>query len=173
MGGLLKLFASWSRDAASNARASRADGRLIFPVVFQAKICCAMVIAVFVPLLLFAGLTHGTPIFGRIFCALFAIFLFRFWPWRVVLDKDGISKRNYIGAGRLMQWSEVTSLVYREKFEDYIVTGRDGTKIRFSPFHVDSAQFEAEVLKNSQVKHAEITDPARGPYSRRRPPLVE
>jgi hypothetical protein len=172
MSAPVKLFASWFRDAASKTKAIHEGDQLIFPVVFRARIVCGLGAALFGPLFVASAFIPRNSILERVFFGLMAVWLFHYWPWRVVLDRDGISKRNYLGAMKLLRWAEVTTLLYREQTEDYLVMGRDGTKIWFSSFHVDPALFEAEVLKNSQLKNVEVTDPARDPYSSRRRPLI-
>ena len=172
MSAPLKLFASWFRDAASKTKASRNDDQLIFPVVFRARVFCGLGAAVFCPLFAASIFMLGYSLLERAFLALITIWLFHYWPWRVVLDRDGISKRNFFGIKKMLPWSEVAMLQYREQSEDYLAIGRDGTNIWFSSFHVDPAQFEAEVLKNSHLKSVEVTDPARDPYSSRRRPLL-
>src|SRR6202040_3281243 len=104
------------------------------------------------PLTAFVSIAPGSSALERGCLALMTIWLFHFWPWRVVLDRDGISKRNYFGVKKVLRWTDVVTLMYREHSEDYLVIGRDGTKIWFSPFHVDPVHFEIEVLKNSPVK---------------------
>lgn len=165
---LIRLLTSWFRDAASKARAKQRVDRLIFPVAIPARIICALGAATFGSLAAALSLAPGTSIWARLGLAFLAIGLFHYWPWSVVLDREGVSKRNFFGVRKLMRWPEVASLTYREESEDYVLSGRDSTKIWFSPFHVDPARFEAEILKHSNVGNVEVTDPSRDPYTRRR-----
>ena len=171
MSAPLDLLASWFRDAASKAPAFRKGDQLIFPVVLRAKIFCSLGAATFGPLFAVSAIAREIPTLERVFFGLMTIWLVHYWPWRVVLDRNGISKRNYFGMMKLIPWSEVVSLRYRQKSEDYLVIGRDGTKIWFSSFHIDPARFEQEVLKNPQVKQLEVIDPVQDPYTSRRGPL--
>jgi hypothetical protein len=169
---LLRLLLSWFRDAASRARAKQLGDRLIFPVVMPARIFWALGAAIYgsVAAVLLLASEHSAWI--QLCLLIFAIWIFSYWPWTVTLDRNGISKRNYFGMKKLLRWSEVIRLRYRERFEDYVAVSREGRIIWFSSFHVDPARFEAEVLKNSLLKDAEVTDPALDPYSSRKRPLI-
>lgn len=167
-----RLLASWFRDAASKGRAKQRGDRLIFPVVIPARIFCALRAIIFGSVALVLAAAPGHSAWIRIGLVLVVIWLFSYWPWTVALHRDGICKRNYFGFKRLILWSAVVRLIYRERWEDYLAVSRDGGKIWFSSYHVDPARFEAEVLKNSFVKSVEVTDPVPDPYSTRRPPLA-
>src|SRR5579864_3096695 len=169
---LFGLLLSWFRDAASKAHAKQRGDQLIFPVVLPARIFCASGAAIFGSAVAVLSVTSGHSAWVQLCLLIFAIWLFSYWPWTVALDRDGISKRNYFGVKELVLWSEVVRLLYRERFEDYLAVSGQGGIIWFSSFHVDPARFEAEVLKNSQLKDVEVTDPEHDPYSSRKRPLI-
>jgi hypothetical protein len=168
MSPLLGILASWFREAASRAPAKRIGDRLIFPVVLRARIFCALGALILGPGFVVASLAPRTPTGVRILLVLLAIWLFHYWPWSVVIDREGVSKRKYFGLRKLLAWPEIQSLTYREKSEDYVLNGQDGTTIWFSSFHVDPGTFESEILKQSGVGKVDVTDPADDPYTRRR-----
>jgi len=160
-----RLLVSWFREAASKTRAKQRGDRLIFAVVMPAKIYHASRAAILGSAAGVLAVAPGHSIWVRMALALVVIWIFSYWPWTIALNRDGISKRNYFGVKRKILWSELERLVYREELEDYLVIGRDGGQIWFSPFHVDPARFEEEVLKNSLVKNVEITNTVPDPYS--------
>jgi hypothetical protein len=168
---LLALLLSWFRALASEAHAKQRGDRLIFPVVIPAKIFFALSAAIFGSGAVVLSVASGHSVWVRLGLIILAIWLFSYWPWTVVLDRDGIFKRNYFGVKSMIPWSQVARLVYRERYEDYVAVGHEGAIIWFSSFHADPARFEAEVLKNSQLKSLEVTHTARDPYSSRRRPL--
>jgi hypothetical protein len=166
------LLLSWFRYAASKAHAKQLGDRLIFPVVMPARIFWALGAAIYSAAAAALILASAHSAWIQLCLLIFAIWIFSYWPWTVTLDRDGISKRNYFGVKKLVLWSEVVRLLYRERFEDYVAVSRGGGIIWFSSFHVDPVRFEAEVLKNSQLKDVEVTNPAADPYSSRRRPLI-
>jgi len=169
---LIALLLSWFRAAASKAHANQRGDRLVFPVVLPAKMFFALGAAIFGSVAVALSVASGHSAWVRLCLVILGIWLFSYWPWTVALDREGISKRSYFGVRRLIPWSEVARLLYRERYEDYVAVSRGGAIMWFSSFHVDPARFEAEVLKNSQLKSVEITDPTSGLYSSGRRPLI-
>ena len=105
MSGSLRLLASWFRDAASGTRATRKDDLLIFPVVLRARIFCGLGAILFVPLYVLFTFVRGNPIYMRTASALIAIWLFHYWPWRVVPGPE----RNF--QEKLLRCKEIAAMV--------------------------------------------------------------
>src|ERR1700688_1991094 len=101
----LKLLSSWFRDSASKAQSRTNGDQIYFPVVLPARIICSLGASTFGPLTAFVSIAPGSSALERGCLALMTIWLFHFWPWRVVLDRDGISKRNYFGVKKVLRWT--------------------------------------------------------------------
>jgi hypothetical protein len=90
----------------------------------------------------------------------FFLFAFTQWPWPVVLNRDGISNRSYLGLRKTIRWTEVTALAYDSTSRRFTVVGKPGQMIRCPRYLVSPATFHHEMYK-----HAD----GLGPMPTRRP----
>jgi hypothetical protein len=86
--------------------------------------------------------------------------IFTQWPWAVVLDRKGVSKRRYVGIRKTIPWPEVTSLGYERASHRFTVVGKSGEIIRTSSYLVSPATFHHEMYKHA---------PGLGPMPTRTP----
>jgi hypothetical protein len=71
------------------------------------------------------------------------------WPWPVILDRQGISKRTHFGVRKTIQWLEVTSLTYDVTSGRFTIVGQPGHLIRCSPYMVSPATFHLQMYKRA------------------------
>jgi len=90
----------------------------------------------------------------------FFLLAFTQWPWAVVVNRDCISKRSYLGLRRTIRWTEVTALAYDSTSRRFTVVGKPGQMIRCPRYLVSPATFYHEMYK-----HAD----GLGPMPTRRP----
>jgi hypothetical protein len=107
----LKLLSSWFRDSASKAQATTNGDQIYFPVVLPARIICSLGASLFGPFTAFFSIVPGSSALERGALALVTIWLLHDWPWCVVMDRDGISKRNYFGIKKVSRWPDVVALI--------------------------------------------------------------
>ena len=79
----------------------------------------------------------------------FFLLAFTQWPWAVVLNRDGISKRSYLGLRRTIFWTEVTALAYNSTSRRFTVVGKPGQMIRCPRYLVSPATFYHEMYKHA------------------------
>jgi hypothetical protein len=79
----------------------------------------------------------------------FFLLAFTQWPWAVVLDRDGISKRSYLSLRKAIRWTDVTALAYDRTSRRFTVVGKPGQTIRCSPYLVSPATFYHEMYKHA------------------------
>jgi hypothetical protein len=75
--------------------------------------------------------------------------VFTQWPWAVVLDRQGISKRSFFGIRNTIPWLEVTSLAYDTSSRRFTIFGKPGQIIRCSSYLVSPATFHHEMYKHA------------------------
>jgi hypothetical protein len=79
----------------------------------------------------------------------FFLLAFTQWPWAVVLNLDGLSKRSYLGLRRTIRWTEVTALAYDNTSRRFTVVGKPGQMIRCPRYLVSPATFYHEMHKHA------------------------
>jgi hypothetical protein len=79
------------------------------------------------------------------------LFLLAFtqWPWAVALDREGISKRSYIGWRKTISWTDVTALAYDSSSRRFTVVGKPGQIIRCPRYLASPATFHHEMYKHA------------------------
>jgi hypothetical protein len=75
--------------------------------------------------------------------------IFTQWPWAVVLNRQGISKRSFFGIRKTISWPEVTSLAYDTTSRRFTILGKPGQIIRCSSYMVAPATFHHEMYKHA------------------------
>jgi hypothetical protein len=139
----------WFRDAAYKELPKDAGDAMIFRVSRPARYIFAfwiLLVGVFAVLSFFVG---GIEWYLRAAYIPFFLLAFTQWPWAVVLNRDGISKRSYLGLCRTIRWTEVTALAYDNTSRRFTVVGKPGQIIRCPRYLVSPATFRHEMYKHA------------------------
>jgi hypothetical protein len=139
----------WFRDAAYKELPKDAGDAMIFRVSRPARYIFAfwiLLVGVFAVLSFFVG---GIEWYLRAAYIPFFLLAFTQWPWAVVLNRDGISKRSYLGLCRTIRWTEVTALAYDNTSRRFTVVGKPGQIIRCPRYLVSPATFRHEMDKHA------------------------
>jgi hypothetical protein len=142
-------FIKWFRAAAYKEPPKDTGNALIFRVTRPARYLFRFSIVVAGLFALLAFYVGGTDWYIRAFSILAFLVLLARWPWAVVLDRRGVSKRIYVGIHKTIPWPEVTSLGYERNSHRFTVTGKRGQSIRTSAYVVSPATFHHEMYKRA------------------------
>jgi hypothetical protein len=139
----------WFRDAAYKELPKDTGDAMIFRVSLPARYLFRFWI---LPVGVFAVLSFFiSGIEWDLRAAYIPFFLLAFtqWPWAVVLHRDGISKRSYLGLRRTIRWTDVTALAYDSTSRRFTVVGKPGQIIRCPRYLVSPATFHHEMYKDA------------------------
>ncbi|MFZ0820347.1 MAG: hypothetical protein WAM91_09780 [Candidatus Acidiferrales bacterium] len=89
--------------------------------------------------------------FGLLAAILFSL------PGTAMLDQLGIHKRFWWGNRRLVPWTDVASVVYRDTDGYILVYTKSGPTMSFSPYLVDQKRLQEEIRHYARVSEMEAT----------------
>jgi hypothetical protein len=139
----------WFRGAAYKELPKDAGDAMIFRVSRPARYLFRFWIVlagVFAALTFFVG---GVEWYIRAISIPAFLILLTQWPWPVILDRQGISKRTYFGVRKMIRWPEVTSLAFDGTSRRFTIVGQPGHIIRCSPYMVSPAAFHLQMYKRA------------------------
>jgi hypothetical protein len=151
----------WFRDAAYKELPKDTGDAMIFRVSRPARTILRfwiLLVGVFAVLTFFIG---GIEWYLRAAYIPFFLLAFTQWPWAVVLHRDGISKRSYLGLRRTILWNEVTALAYDSTSRRFTVVGQPGQFICCPRYLVSPATFRHDMYKRAEGLGPM---PTRGPH---------
>jgi hypothetical protein len=151
----------WFRDSAYKELPKDTGDAMIFRVSRPARHIFAFLILLVGVFAVLSFFVSGIEWYLRAAYIPFFLLAFTQWPWAVVLDRDGISKRSYLGLRRTIRWTEVTALAYDNTSRRFTVVGKPGQMIRCPRYLVSPATFHHEMYKHAG---------GLGPMPTRRPP---
>jgi hypothetical protein len=139
----------WFRNAAYKELPEDTGDAMIFRVSRPARHVLRfwiLLVGVFAVLTFFVG---GIEWYIR--AAYIPMFLLAFtqWPWAVVVDRQGISKRSTIGLRKTISWADVTALAYDSSSRRFTVVGKPGQIILCPRYLVSPATFHHEMYKHA------------------------
>jgi hypothetical protein len=139
----------WFRDAAYKELPEDTGNAMIFRVSRPARYIFGFwifLVGVFAVLTFFID---GIEWYLRGAYIPFFLLAFTQWPWAVVLHRDGISKRSYLGLRTTILWAEATALAYDSTSRRFTVVGKPGQMIRCPRYLVSPATFCYEMYKRA------------------------
>jgi hypothetical protein len=139
----------WFRAAAYKEPPKDAGDALVFRVSRPARYLFRFWIVVAGFFALLAFYVGATDWYIRAVSIPAFLVLFTQWPWAVVLDRRGVSRRTYVGIRKTIPWQEVTSLGYEHTSHRFTVAGKPGQIIRTSAYLVSPATFHHEIYKHA------------------------
>ena len=148
--GIIRLV-QWLRGAAYKELPKNTGDAMIFRVCRPARylyVFWIILAGVFAVLSFFVG---GIEWFIHAGYIPAFLLVFTQWPWAVILDRHGVSKRSYFGFRNMISWPEVKALAYDTTSRKFTVFGKPGKIIRCSPYLVSPATFYHEMYKHASA----------------------
>ena len=139
----------WFRDTAYKELPEDTGDAMIFRVCRPARYLFRfwiLLVGVFAVLTFFID---GIEWYLRAAYIPFFLLAFTQWPWAVLLNRDGVSKRSYFGFRKTIPWPDVTAVAYDSTSRRFTVVGKPGQIIRGPRYLVSPATFHHEMYKHA------------------------
>lgn len=142
-------LAHWLRNAAYQELPKDTGEAMIFRVCRPARYLFALWIILAGVFAVLSFFVAGIEWYIRAGYIPAFLLIFTQWPWAVILDREGISKRSYLGVRNTISWQDVSALAFDSTSRKFTVLGKPGQTIRCSGYLVSPATFYKEIYKRA------------------------
>jgi hypothetical protein len=143
------VIVEWLKKKAREGRARKDGDRIIFFVPLPARLLMASGVFVLIVVDVLTSSAPDVPLWQQIALLPIIFLLLWHWPSSVIVDSNGISKRNFLGIPRTIPWHDVRTLDLAARKQQAHVGKGTGIRIAFTAFHVDLRQFVEEIRRRA------------------------